>query len=94
MVITIDANSGFCFGVVRAVKIAEEELSSGESFYCLGEIVHNQCEVERLKSLGLIFIDHTQFKELKNYTGPSELIIFSTHLSVSSLRKIWKKHLN
>ena len=38
--------------------------------------------------------DEVEFKELKNYTGPSELIIFSTHLSVSSLRKIWKKHLN
>lgn len=66
MVIAIDANSGFCFGVVRAVKLAEEELAKGNSLYCLGEIVHNQSEVERLKSLGLIFIDHTQFKELKN----------------------------
>lgn len=66
MIINIDSNSGFCFGVVRAVSIAEEELSSGKSLFCLGEIVHNQSEVDRLKQLGLKFIDYTQFKELKN----------------------------
>lgn len=66
MIIDIDSNSGFCFGVVRAVRIAEEELSSGNSLFCLGEIVHNQSEVDRLKQLGLKIIDHTQFKELKN----------------------------
>lgn len=66
MIIDIDSNSGFCFGVVRAVSIAEEELSSGNSLFCLGEIVHNQSEVDRLKQMGLKIIDHTQFKELKN----------------------------
>lgn len=66
MLIEIDSNSGFCFGVVRAVGMAEEELSSGNSLYCLGEIVHNQSEVDRLRNLGLKFIDYKQFKALRD----------------------------
>lgn len=64
--IEIDAKSGFCFGVVNAIKKAEEELKKGGSLYCLGDIVHNNLEVERLEKLGLISINHEQFKELKN----------------------------
>ena len=56
--IEIDKKSGFCFGVVKAISIAEEELAKGETLYCLGDIVHNGQEVERLTRLGLLTIDH------------------------------------
>ena len=64
--INIDDNSGFCFGVTTAISKAEEELKKGNTLYCLGDIVHNNIECERLKSLGLITINHAQFNELKN----------------------------
>ena len=62
--IEIDKNSGFCFGVVKAITKAEEELAKGETLYCLGDIVHNGQEVKRLAEMGLITIDHTQFEQL------------------------------
>lgn len=64
--IEIDERSGFCFGVVTAINKAEEELAKGETLYCLGDIVHNSREVERLKSMGLITINHDEFKQLRN----------------------------
>lgn len=64
--IELDKGSGFCFGVVNAIQKAEEELKAGEILYCLGDIVHNSHEVDRLKAKGLITINHEQFKELKN----------------------------
>jgi len=64
--IEIDKKSGFCFGVVNAISKAEEELEKGETLYCLGDIVHNGQEVERLTRLGLITIDHQQFENLHN----------------------------
>ena len=66
MKITIDENSGFCFGVVYAIEMAENILENQDKLYCLGDIVHNDMEVERLKNLGLIIINHGQLKELKN----------------------------
>jgi len=62
--IEIDKKSGFCFGVVKAISKAEEELAKGQPLYCLGDIVHNGQEVERLTRLGLITIDHEQFGKL------------------------------
>lgn len=64
--VEIDEESGFCFGVVTAIKKAEEELTSGETLYCLGDIVHNSKEVERLKEMGLITINHEEFRCLRN----------------------------
>lgn len=64
VMITIDENAGFCFGVVKAIAAAEEELSHNEQLYCLGDIVHNDAEVERLAAKGLSVIDHQQFSEL------------------------------
>ena len=64
--IEIDKSSGFCHGVVSAIRKAEEELNNGDVLYCLGDIVHNSREVERLRTLGLVTIDHDQFKELHN----------------------------
>lgn len=61
-----DSGSGFCFGVVTAIQKAEEELAKGETLYCLGDIVHNSKEVERLKEMGLITINHEEFAQLKN----------------------------
>jgi len=64
--IEIDKKSGFCFGVVKAISKAEEELAKGKPLYCLGDIVHNGQEVERLTRLGLITIDHDQYEQLHN----------------------------
>lgn len=66
MKIEIDSNSGFCFGVVNAIQLAEMELSRNKTLYCFGDIVHNSAEVERLKKKGLITIDYNKFKTLKN----------------------------
>lgn len=64
--IEIDAKSGFCFGVVNAIKKAEEELAKGGVLYCLGDIVHNNLEVDRLEKLGLKTINHEEFGKLRN----------------------------
>jgi 4-hydroxy-3-methylbut-2-en-1-yl diphosphate reductase len=64
MKVTIDPNSGFCFGVVFAIKMAEEELDKTGNLYCLGDIVHNNVEVERLKAKGLKIISHDDLKNL------------------------------
>ncbi len=62
--VEIDSASGFCHGVVTAIQKAEEELRQGGTLYCLGDIVHNNREVERLTELGLITIDHEQLSQL------------------------------
>lgn len=62
--IEIDNDSGFCFGVVTAIKKAEEELSKSGKLYCLGDIVHNSDEVERLRNKGLITITHEEMDKL------------------------------
>ena len=64
MTVTIDAESGFCFGVTSAIRKAEEELQNGQLF-CLGDIVHNGQEVERLERLGLETIDYERLRELR-----------------------------
>ncbi len=64
--VTIDNASGFCFGVVYAIDMAEDILDNGEYLYCLGDIVHNDEEVERLKAKGLRIIDHEQLSQLKD----------------------------
>lgn len=66
MKITIDSNSGFCFGVVYAIQVAEDELDKSGELYCLGDIVHNNMEVDRLKKKGLKIIDHEKLKQLHN----------------------------
>lgn len=66
--IEIDASSGFCFGVTTAISKAEEELSTSASLCCLGDIVHNGSECERLRALGLETIDHDTFAQLPKGT--------------------------
>ncbi len=64
--IEIDSGSGFCFGVTTAISKAEEELASGNTLYCLGDIVHNGMECDRLKRMGLITINHDEMEQLHN----------------------------
>ena len=65
MIVSIDNNSGFCFGVTSAIEKAEEELAKGQLF-CLGDIVHNGQEVKRLELLGLETIDYDDLRTLHN----------------------------
>ena len=62
--IEIDTGSGFCFGVTTAIKKAEEELAKGDTLYCLGDIVHNGMECERLRQMGLVTITHDDMQHL------------------------------
>jgi 4-hydroxy-3-methylbut-2-enyl diphosphate reductase len=66
MIINIDDKSGFCFGVVNTISKAEEELDKSGKLYCLGNIVHNNAEVERLQKKGLVTINYEEFEQLKN----------------------------
>ena len=65
MKVTIDQNSGYCFGVEFAIQMAEDEMQEG-SLYCLGDIVHNSMEVKRLNEKGLKIIDREDLKEIKD----------------------------
>ncbi len=64
MTIEIDQGSGFCFGVTRAIGKAEEELAKEERLYCLGDIVHNGKECDRLQQMGLVTINHKQLRDI------------------------------
>lgn len=66
--IEVDGGSGFCFGVVNAIKKAEDELKRGVDLYCLGDIVHNGMEVDRLTKMGLKTVDYNEFASLQNAT--------------------------
>lgn len=66
MIAEIDKKSGFCFGVIRAIDAAEAELKSENQLYCLGDIVHNEMEVNRLQDKGLKVISHEELKKLNN----------------------------
>ena len=68
MIIEIDKNSGLCFGVVEAIRKAEETLQKQNELFCLGDIVHNDSEVERLTGKGLITIDHERYFTMKDTT--------------------------
>lgn len=86
MRVEIDENSGFCFGVVNAINKAEEELCKGE-LYCIGDIVHNSLEVERLKKMGLHTIDHEEFSRLRNCR-----VLFRAHGEPPSSYEIARKN--
>jgi 4-hydroxy-3-methylbut-2-enyl diphosphate reductase len=66
--VAIDPNSGFCFGVVYAIQLAEEILDETGKLYCLGDIVHNDEEIQRLQKKGLISITHEELKNVKDET--------------------------
>lgn len=66
MNVTIDKNSGYCFGVEFAIKMAEDEMQESDQLFCLGDIVHNDMEVKRLSKKGLVVIDREKLQELSN----------------------------
>ena len=66
--IEIDDSSGFCFGVTTAISKAEEELGVSDKLHCLGDIVHNESECERLRRLGLETIGHAELERLPRGT--------------------------
>ena len=66
MEIIVDEKSGFCFGVKRAIELAEREAGGNKPLYCLGEIVHNEEEVNRLRKLGIKFIDRKKYFSLSD----------------------------
>ncbi|MCS6820582.1 MAG: 4-hydroxy-3-methylbut-2-enyl diphosphate reductase [Microscillaceae bacterium] len=66
MKVTIDKNSGYCFGVEYAIQMAESELAEQAILYCLGDIVHNDMEVKRLYAKGLRIITREELKNLRN----------------------------
>ena len=68
MSVIIDENAGFCFGVVKAIAAAEEQLEKSHSLFCLGDIVHNNEEVQRLSQMGLHVIDHQEMATLQGST--------------------------
>lgn len=68
MKVEIEKGSGFCFGVRKVIQMAEEILDKGENLYCLGEIVHNEEEINRLREKGMVFIDTDDLLRLKNET--------------------------
>lgn len=85
--IEIDPGSGFCFGVTTAIKKAEEELQKTGVLYCLGDIVHNGRECDRLKQHGLITINHEEFARLKNVK-----VLFRAHGEPPSTYEIAKQN--
>ena len=69
MEIEIDKNSGYCFGVEFAIEMAEDEMKESGNLYCLGDIVHNSMEVERLKAKGLKIISHEDLDKIRDAKG-------------------------
>lgn len=80
MRVEIDEHSGFCFGVVNAIRKAEQELEKG-MLYCIGDIVHNNLEVERLEAKGLRTIEHGEFARLRDCR-----VLFRAHVAAGVLR--------
>lgn len=68
MKVLIDKNSGFCWGVVRTINVAESELDKSNKLYCLGEIIHNPEEINRLEEKGLVTITRDDFSKIPNST--------------------------
>ncbi len=74
LTVHIDKNSGFCFGVVEAINKAEKELEKGSELYCLGDIVHNDEEINRLTKKGIKIVDKKTFRTIKDKT-----VLFRAH---------------
>lgn len=87
MKVSVEEQSGFCFGVRKAIDLAEKLLEQGEEVYCLGEIVHNEKEVKRLKEKGLVFIEYEDLVSLKNKT-----VLFRAHGEPPEIYEIARKN--
>lgn len=97
MSVVIDENAGFCFGVVKAIAAAEEQLKSSKSLYCLGDIVHNNEEVQRLSQMGLRVIDHNQMALLERSTEDVEpkiehIVLIRAHGEPPSTYALAERH--
>ncbi len=89
MHIEIDTKSGFCYGVVKTIKLAEDALANGKPVYCLGDIVHNDEEVKRLKLKGLTIINHEQLQSISNAN-----VMIRAHGEPSSTYNLLNKNSN
>lgn len=85
-IIEVDEKSGFCFGVINAIKYAEKELDESNELYCLGDIVHNDTEVNRLERKGMKTINYEQLKYLNN-----KKVLFRAHGEPPSVYKLAKE---
>ncbi|MBQ2448199.1 MAG: 4-hydroxy-3-methylbut-2-enyl diphosphate reductase, partial [Bacteroidales bacterium] len=85
--IEIDQFSGFCFGVVNAIRKVEDKLQESDSFYCLGDIVHNTIEVERLRNKGLKTLTHEEMAQLRNTS-----VLFRAHGEPPSTYELAKQN--
>ena len=91
MKVEIDKKSGFCFGVINAIRAAENELNVAESLYCLGDIVHNGKEVELLEKMGLKSISKEEYFNLLKINNLSNRKITDNYLKEFNLLKIKTK---
>jgi 4-hydroxy-3-methylbut-2-enyl diphosphate reductase len=87
MNVTIDQHSGFCWGVVRTVDIAEEEMAGSPGLYSLGPVIHNPVEIERLRALGLETVTHSDFERLKG-----KKVLIRAHGEPPSTYQLARKH--
>ncbi len=89
LTVDIDKHSGFCFGVVEAINKAEKELEDGVQLHCLGDIVHNDEEIKRLKKKGIRFISKEELAEIKDST-----VLFRAHGEPPSVYELARKNNN
>jgi 4-hydroxy-3-methylbut-2-en-1-yl diphosphate reductase len=87
MIVTVDTHSGFCWGVVRTIDIAEEELGKAKTLYSLGPIIHNPNEVDRLRAQGLETISHEDLERLRG-----EKVLIRAHGEPPSTYAMARKH--
>ncbi len=87
MKVTVDQHSGFCWGVVRTIEIAEEELRETPALHSLGPVIHNPKEIERLKSLGLTTVSHADFQNLSG-----KKVLIRAHGEPPSTYALARKH--
>ncbi len=87
MIVTIDKNSGFCWGVVRTIEIAEEEMGQSSELYSLGPVIHNPVEVERLRGKGLETVTRSDFDRLEG-----KRVLIRAHGEPPSTYELARKH--
>lgn len=87
MIVTIDQNSGFCWGVVRTIEIAEEEMQGNGPLHSLGPIIHNPMEIERLRQEGLDTVSHADFERLSG-----ERVLIRAHGEPPSTYALARQH--
>jgi 4-hydroxy-3-methylbut-2-enyl diphosphate reductase len=87
MKVSVDQHSGFCWGVVRAIDIAEEEMREPSKLYSLGPIIHNPVEIERLEQKGMEIVTHSDFPRLKG-----QKVLIRAHGEPPSTYELAKKH--